>query len=156
VGFNKVIMQGNITRDCELRYSTGGSAIAKTAIAVSRKFTSNGEKKEETCFVDVTFFGRSAEVANQYLLKGSSVLIEGRLVHEQWVDNENNKRSKHSIISESMQMLGSKDDGQRSAPEVEYQDAGGNVTGREEYSAGRERASEPKPVPTYETEEIPF
>ena len=106
--FNKIILVGNLTRDIELRYSQGGSAIAKSAIATSRKFTSNGEKKEEVCFVDITFFGRSGEVANQYLRKGSKILVEGRLQFEQWTDQNGQKRSKHSVIVESMQMLDSK------------------------------------------------
>lgn len=129
--YNKVILVGNMTRDIELRYSQGGSAIAKTAIATSRKFTVNGEKKEETCFVDITFFGRSGEVANQYLRKGSKILIEGRLSFEQWVDQASGqKRSKHSVIVESMQMLDSRGDG---GIPVERQDAAGNTTGHGEY-----------------------
>ncbi len=110
--FNKIILVGNLTRDIELRYSQSGMGIAKTAIATSRKFTSNGEKKEEVCFVDITFFGRSAEVANQYLRKGSKILVEGRLSFEQWVDQNGQKRSKHSVIVETMQMLDSKSDNQ--------------------------------------------
>ena len=108
--FNKIILVGNLTRDIELRYSQSGMGIAKSAIATSRKFTSNGEKKEEVCFVDITFFGRSAEVANQYLRKGSKILVEGRLNFEQWVDQNGQKRSKHSVIVETMQMLDSKGD----------------------------------------------
>ena len=108
--FNKIILVGNLTRDIELRYSQAGMGIAKTAIATSRKFTSNGEKKEEVCFVDITFFGRSAEVANQYLRKGSKILVEGRLQFEQWVDQNGQKRSKHSVIVETMQMLDSRGD----------------------------------------------
>lgn len=109
--YNKVILVGNLTRDIELRYSQNGSAIAKTAIATSRKFSLNGEKKEETCFVDITFFGRSGEVANQYLRKGSKILVEGRLSFEQWVDQTNGqKRSKHSVIVETMQMLDGRND----------------------------------------------
>ena len=110
--YNKVILVGNLTRDIELRYSQGGMGIAKTAIATSRKFTTNGEKKEEVCFVDITFFGRSAEVANQYLRKGSKILVEGRLNFEQWVDQNGQKRSKHSVTAETMQMLDSKGDNQ--------------------------------------------
>lgn len=110
--YNKVILVGNLTRDIELRYSQGGMGIAKTAIATSRKFTTNGEKKEEVCFVDITFFGRSAEVANQYLRKGSKILVEGRLNFEQWVDQNGQKRSKHSVTVETMQMLDSKGDNQ--------------------------------------------
>jgi single-strand DNA-binding protein len=110
--YNKVILVGNLTRDIELRYSQGGMGIAKTAIATSRKFTVNGEKKEEVCFVDITFFGRSAEVSNQYLRKGSKILVEGRLNFEQWVDQNGQKRSKHSVTVETMQMLDSKGDNQ--------------------------------------------
>ena len=108
--FNKVILVGNLTRDIELRYTQSGSGIANTSIATSRKFTQNGEKKEEVCFVEITFFGRSSEVANQYLRKGSKILVEGRLKFDQWVDQNGQKRSKHSVIVETMQMLDSKGD----------------------------------------------
>jgi len=110
--YNKVIMVGNLTRDIELRYSQSGMGIANTAIATSRKFTSNGEKKEEVCFVDITFFARSAEIANQYLRKGSKILVEGRLNFDQWQDQNGQKRSKHSVVVETMQMLDSKGDNQ--------------------------------------------
>jgi single-strand DNA-binding protein len=106
--YNKVVLVGNLTRDIELRYSQGGMGIAKTALATTRKFTVNGEKKEDVCFVDITFFGRSAEVSNQYLRKGSKILIEGRLNFDQWVDQEGQKRSKHSVTVEVMQMLDTK------------------------------------------------
>lgn len=107
--YNKVIMVGNLTRDIEIRFTQGGLAVANTALATSRKFKSpTGEQKEETCFVDITFFARSAEIANQYLRKGSKILIEGRLNFEQWSDQNGAKRSKHTIVVESMQMLDSK------------------------------------------------
>ncbi|QOP44221.1 single-stranded DNA-binding protein [Sulfurimonas sediminis] len=125
--FNKIILVGNLTRDIELRYSQGGMGIAKTAIATSRKFTSNGEKKEEVCFVDITFFGRSAEVANQYLRKGSKILVEGRLNFEQWVDQNGQKRSKHSVIVETMQMLDSKGDNQGGGYNAPAQNSGYNA-----------------------------
>ena len=118
--FNKVILVGNLTRDIELRYSQTGMGIAKAAIATSRRFSTNGEKKEEVCFVDITFFGRSAEVANQYLRKGSKILVEGRLTLEQWVDQNGQKRSKHSVTVETMQMLDSK--GDNSAPSYSNSD----------------------------------
>ncbi len=110
--FNKIILVGNLTRDIELRYSQAGMGIANTAIATSHKFTQNGEKKEEVCFVDITFFGRSAEVANQYLRKGSKILVEGRLKLDSWVDQNGQKRSKHSVTVATMQMLDSKGDSQ--------------------------------------------
>ncbi|MDL0089734.1 single-stranded DNA-binding protein [Campylobacter gastrosuis] len=104
--FNKVVLVGNLTRDIELRYTPSGSAIGNTGIAVTRKFTTNGEKREETCFIDISFFGKYAEIANQYLNKGSKVLIEGRLVFQQWTDNNGQNRSKHSVSVENMEMLG--------------------------------------------------
>jgi len=112
MSYSKIILVGNLTRDIELRYSQSGMGIANTAIATSRKFTSNGEKKEEVCFVDITFFARSAEIANQYLRKGSKILVEGRLNFDQWVDQNGGKRSKHSVVVETMQMLDSKGDNQ--------------------------------------------
>jgi len=109
--YNKVILVGNLTRDIEMRFSQNGLGIAKSAIATSRKFKSNsGEQKEEVCFVDITFFGRSAEIANQYLHKASKILIEGRLIFEQWTDQNGQKRSKHGVTVDIMQMLDSKAD----------------------------------------------
>ena len=106
--FNKVVLVGNLTRDIELRYLQSGTAIGKAGIAVTRKYSgANGERKEETCFIDIDFFGRTAEVANQYLHKGSKVLIEGRLKFDQWQDQNGQNRSKHSISVENMEMLNS-------------------------------------------------
>jgi len=111
--YNKIILAGNLTRDVEVRYTQGGSAIGSTAIATSRKFKSaTGEQKEEVLFVDLTFFGRTAEIANQYLRKGSKVLVDGRLKLDQWTAQDGTKRSKHSVTVENLQMLGSKDDAQ--------------------------------------------
>ena len=103
---NKVIMIGHLARDIELRYTQSQMAIGKTAIAVTRKYTLNGEKREETCFIDLTFFGKQAEIANQYLSKGSKLLVEGRLKFDQWTDNNGQNRSKHTVAVESMEMLG--------------------------------------------------
>ena len=105
--FNKVIMVGNLTRNIELKYLPTGSAIAKSAIATSYKYKSTtGEQKDEVCFLDFNIFGRSAEIANQYLKKGSKVLLEGRLIFEQWNDSSGGTRSKHSLRVDVMKMLG--------------------------------------------------
>jgi single-strand DNA-binding protein len=107
--YNKIILAGNLTRDVEVRYTQGGSAIGNTAIATSRKFKSaTGEQKEEVLFVDLTFFGRTAEIANQYLRKGSKVLVDGRLKLDQWTAQDGSKRSKHSVTVENLQMLNTK------------------------------------------------
>ena len=103
---NKVIMIGHLVRDIELRYTQSQMAIGKTAIAVTRKYTLNGEKREETCFIDITFFGKQAEIANQYLGKGSKLAVEGYLKFEQWQDNNGQNRSKHTVAVENMTMLG--------------------------------------------------
>jgi single-strand DNA-binding protein len=106
---NKVILLGNLAKDIELRHTGAGTAVANTSIATNRKFKgANGDTREEVMFVDVTFFGRVAEIANQYLSKGSKVLVEGRLVLEQWTDQSGGKRSKHSVTVENLQMLDGK------------------------------------------------
>lgn len=127
--FNKVVLVGNLTRDIEMRYAPSGTAIGATGIAVTRKFTTNGEKREETCFVDISFFGRTAEVANQYLSKGSKILVEGRLRYEQWNDQNGQTRSKHTIVVENMEMLGSNPN--RGAGNAEFGGQGGNPYGEE-------------------------
>ena len=104
--FNRIVLVGHLTRDIELRYTQSGAAIGSCGIAVTRKFNVNGEKREETCFIDITFFGKQAEIANQYLGKGSKLLVEGRLKFDQWTDNNGNNRSKHTVAVENMEMLG--------------------------------------------------
>ncbi|PAF46509.1 single-stranded DNA-binding protein [Helicobacter sp. 12S02634-8] len=107
--YNKVIMVGNLTRDVELRYLPSGSALATLGLASNRRYKKqDGSQGEEVCFIDVKLFGRAAEVANQYLHKGSKVLIEGRLTLESWTDQSGTKKSKHTITAESMQMLDGK------------------------------------------------
>ena len=123
--YNKVIIIGNLTRDIEdIRYLPSGSAVATLGLASNRRYNKqDGTKGEETCFVDVKLFGRTAEVAKQYLRKGSKVLIEGRLNFESWSDQSGQKRSKHTIIAESMQMLDSKGGGEYSQNDGYSQDS---------------------------------
>lgn len=104
--FNRIVLVGHLTRDIELRYTQSGAAIGSSGIAVTRKFSVNGEKREETCFIDITFFRKQAEIANQYLSKGSKLLVEGRLKFDQWTDNNGQNRSKHTVSVENMTMLG--------------------------------------------------
>jgi single-strand DNA-binding protein len=107
--FNKVILVGNLTRDPELRYAPKGTAIAKIGLAINRSWrTETGETREETTFVDVDAFGRTAENIGQYMRKGSPILVEGRLRLETWDDKQTNqKRSKLSVVAEVVQFLGS-------------------------------------------------
>jgi len=155
--YNKIILAGNLTRDIEIKYTQSGSAIGNTAIATSRKFKSaTGEQKEEVLFVDLTFFGRTAEIANQYLRKGSKVLVDGRLKLDQWTAQDGSKRSRHSVTVENLQMLGSKDE---SAPMGgnEYSKQGGsdyNAPSNDSYSQPAPSAPKAAPQPTSNIPEI--
>jgi single-strand DNA-binding protein len=105
--YNKVILVGNLTRDPELRYTPSGTAVTEIGLAVNdRRKNANGEWVDETTFVDITLWARQAEVASEYLTKGSNVLIEGRLKLDSWENNEGQKRSKLKVVGERMQMLG--------------------------------------------------
>ena len=110
---NKVMLMGNLTRDPEVRYTPKGTAVAELGMAVNRVFTAeNGEKREETTFVDVTLWGRTAEIAGEYLKKGRPVFIEGRLQLDTWDDKQTGqKRSKLKVVGEAMQLLGSRGGG---------------------------------------------
>jgi single-strand DNA-binding protein len=108
--FNRVLLMGNCTRDPEVRYTPKGTAVAELGLAVNRVYTAdNGEKREEVTFVDVTLWGRQAEIAGEYLKKGRPVFIEGRLQMDTWDDKQTGqKRSKLKIVGEMMQLLGSR------------------------------------------------
>ncbi len=109
--YNKMIAIGNLTKDIEFKTLPSGNALAKGSIATSHKHKgSDGTQKEEVCFLDFTIFGRMAEVANQYLKKGSKVMLEGRLALDEWTGTDGQKRTKHSLIVAEMKMLGSKND----------------------------------------------
>ena len=142
--YNKIILAGNLTRDVEVRYTQGGSAIGNTAIATSRKFKSaSGEQKEEVLFVDITFFGRTAEIANQYLRKGSKVLVDGRLKLDQWTAQDGSKRSKHSVTVENLQMLGSKGENEAGMGGGGYN----NAPAQDTYSQPAPSQAAPKAAP---------
>lgn len=114
--YNRVILVGNLTRDIEVRYTPGGTAVAELGLAVNRSYTDRqtNQKKEEVTFVDVTLWGRQAEVAGEYLSKGRSVLIEGRLQLDQWEDKQTgDKRSKLRVVAEAMQFLGGNSQGRQ-------------------------------------------
>ena len=112
--YNKVTIIGNLTRDIELRTTPSGASVADVGLAVNRvRKGDDGQKIEEVTFVDVTLWGRQAEVAAQYLGKGKPVFIEGRLQMDTWTDKETRKqRSKLKIVGENLQLLGSKGDSQ--------------------------------------------
>ena len=105
--FNRVILLGNLTRDVQLRYLPNETAVTDIGLAVNdQRKDSRGEWVQETVFVDVTVWGRTAEVAAQYLSKGSPVLIEGRLKFEKW-EQDGKTRSKLKVVCDKLQLLGS-------------------------------------------------
>lgn len=108
--YNRVVLVGNLTRDPELRYIPSGTAVSEIGLAVNDRVKKGDQWVDETTFVDVTLWARTAEVANQYLNKGSSVLIEGRLKLDTW-EKDGQKRSKLRVVADKMQMLGGKGEG---------------------------------------------
>jgi single-strand DNA-binding protein len=148
--FNKVILLGNLTRDPEIRYTPKGTAVTEIGLAVNRVYMGeNNEKREEATFVDVTLWGRTAEIAGEYLKKGRPVFIEGRLQLDTWEDKQSGqKRSKLKVVGEGLQLLGSRPSGSSAAPA----EAG------DEPSSARSSAPPPKsPAPAEpDDDEIPF
>ena len=108
--FNRVVLVGNLTKDIELRHTKNNTAVTDISIAVNERVKRNEQWVDEVHFFDITLWGRLAEIAAEYLSKGSSVLIEGRLKHDRW-EQDGQKRSKVGIVGEKMQMLGGKGGG---------------------------------------------
>jgi len=105
--FNKVILIGNLTKDPELRYTPQGKAVANTVIAINRKFKLNEEMKEDVAFVPVVFWGKTAEVVNQYCHKGSPLMVEGRIQTRSW-EKDGGKKYATEVVAENIQLLGGK------------------------------------------------
>lgn len=109
---NKVMLIGNLTRDPELRYTPSGSAVCEFGMAVNRVWKSqDGNKQEEATFIDITTWGKTAEFVNQYLAKGRRIFVEGRLKYDQWTSPEGQKRSKLTVVAETVQFLDSRGEG---------------------------------------------
>ncbi len=142
---NRVILAGNLTRDPQLSYTPNNTAVCKFGMAINRTWTdrSSGEKREETCFVDLTAFGRQAEVINQYMGKGRSLLVEGRLHFSQWTNAEGQKRSKLEVVVDNFQFIGGR---------------GGEGGGRPGQEAGAGAASgwSDEPPPPAGDDDVPF
>ncbi len=112
---NKVFLMGNLTREPELRYTPGSNmAVCEFGMAINRRFQSNGQEKDDTCFLDIVVWGKQAESCQRYLQKGASVFVEGRLVYEQWTERETQKkRSRIRVTAERVQFMsaGRREDG---------------------------------------------
>ena len=122
--FNRVILVGNVTRDPELKMLSSGTAVCEIGLAVNERYKNkSGEWVEEPTYVDITLWGRTAEVANQYLSKGSPAMIEGRLKLETW-EKDGQKRSKLKVIGERLQLLGQRGSPQRQEAGAASEDRG--------------------------------
>lgn len=109
--YNKIILVGNLTRDPQLKYLPSQMAIVEFGLAVNHKYkTKTGEERDEVLFIDVSAFGKTAEVLNQYCTKGKQLLVEGRLKYDTWEDKQGGgKRSKHSVVVDNFQFLGGRE-----------------------------------------------
>ncbi len=142
---NKVMLIGNLTRDPQLSYLPSQTPVVELGLAVNRNYTTKeGEKREETCFVDCRAFGRQAEVINKYLSKGRPVFIEGRLTYDTWTAQDGSKRSKHRVTIESFQFLGGGGSGRNDSQQ-------GNAG-----YGGDQRTQQSESYPQDQDDDIPF
>lgn len=177
---NKVMIIGNLTADPDVRTTPRGNSVTELRLAVNRMSSgpNDGERREETTYLDVTCWGRTAEIAAQYLSKGRPVFIEGRLQQDTWEDKQTGqRRSKIRIVAENMQLLGSRDGGGASQQGGGYQQRssnygnngggyqqggyanGGNYGGGYSNGGGyqqRPQQTPPPPMPAEEDDDIPF
>ncbi|HAK96738.1 MAG TPA: single-stranded DNA-binding protein [Planctomycetes bacterium] len=145
MNLNKVLVAGRLTRDVQLKRTPSGAAVADIGVAVNRTFTdASGQKREETCFVDVVLWRKQAELCHKYLRKGSPIFIEGRLTLDSWEDREGQRRSKLRVVADNFQFVG------------------GDRAGREEFAQAPAAAAEAAPeavpddVPPEPAGDIPF
>jgi len=109
--FNKIMLMGNLTRDPQLSYLPSQTPVVEFGLAVNRTWKDkDGEKREETCFVDCRTYGKPAEILNQYMAKGRPLFVEGRLQYQTW-EKDGQKRSKHVVIVDNFQFIGGNDRG---------------------------------------------
>jgi single-strand DNA-binding protein len=160
---NRVLLIGNLTRDPEVRYTPKGTAVADIGLAVNRTIPGEeGERREEVTFIDITLWGRQAEIAEQYLKKGRPVFIEGRLQLDSWDDKQTGqKRSKLKVVAENMQLLGSRQDSEGGGGS--YGSGGGapSSTGGSPQRRPTSQTPAPRPEPRdpdldAEPDDIPF
>ncbi|KAB2647675.1 MAG: single-stranded DNA-binding protein [Verrucomicrobia bacterium] len=141
--YNKVMIIGNLTRDPEIKYTPKGTAIADIGLAVNRNYTTeSGEKREEVTFIDVTLWGRVAEIVGEYCKKGRPLFVEGRLQLDSWDDKATGqKRSKLKVVGENIQLLGSREGGSGGGEHGE-----GRNEGRTENRPAQSRSAPSRPA----------
>jgi len=105
VSYNKVILIGNLTKDPEIRYTPSGTPVANFRLAVNHKYKQGEGLKEDVCYIDVVVFGKQAENCGQYLNKGQSVIVDGRLQERRWETEDGQKRSKHEVVAQAVRFM---------------------------------------------------
>lgn len=129
MNYNKVMLAGNLTRDPQLSYLPSQTAVVDFGMAINRKWKgSDGQQKEETCFVDCQAFGRTAENLNKYMTKGQPLFIEGRLKFDSWTTKDGSKRSKHKVVIDNFHFL---PDGQQHDPQAPRQEPASDDNGND-------------------------
>lgn len=171
--FNKVTMLGHLTRDLELKYTPNGLAVARSSIATSYKYKAQtGEQREEVCFIEFTLIGRIAEVSNQYIKKGSKVLLDGRLIFEQWTAQDGTNRSRHTLRVDEIKYLDSKQDNasaynsnmttqqgydnHHNSNNTHYANQGYNNYNNEDYNKQQNQNRYDDNIPDIDIDEVPF
>jgi len=158
--YNKVMLMGNLTKNPELRYTPGGSAVCDIGLAVNRRYLVGDQEKEETCFVDVVVWAKQAESCGKYLQKGSPVFIEGRLKNDNWEDKDGKKRTRLRIVAERVQFLSSRrDDQKKNNTSYQQDEASSNNFAQKTYD--RQAQMPPPPPETFDNveeveDDIPF
>lgn len=166
---NHVILIGRLTRDAELKYTSGGMAVCKFAIAVNRRKKNGDQWVEEASFFDIVLWGRTGETLNQYLVKGKQVAVEGELHQNRW-EQDGQARSKIEIMANNVQLLGGNSGGQGNAPGNSASNSGSGTYGGNTPASGnssgpyqKRPVSEPAPssymddgVPQDFPDDIPF
>ncbi|TVQ63208.1 MAG: single-stranded DNA-binding protein [Phycisphaerales bacterium] len=157
--YNKVLLMGNLTRDVEVRHTSGNQAVANLGLAVNRRYkTASGESREEVTFVDCEAWGRTAEVMAQYLAKGRPVFIEGRLKLDQWESKDGTKQSKLKVVVDTFQFVdsgggqGGGGGGQRGGS----RGGGGGGGGGQRYEEDAPAGARSAPADDFADDDIPF
>ncbi|MBI3811166.1 MAG: single-stranded DNA-binding protein [Nitrospirae bacterium] len=125
VSYNKVILIGNLTKDPEVRYTPSGTPVANFRLAVNHKYKQGEDLKEEVCYIDIVVFGKQAENCGQYLNKGQSVIVDGRLQERRWETEDGQKRSKHEVVAQAVRFMPKR--GDAAAPSGKAESVAGDL-----------------------------
>ncbi len=154
---NKVILVGRLGRDPETRYTGGGQAVANFSVATDETYKDrNGERQKRTEWHRITVWGKQAEIAQQYLKKGSLVFIEGRIQSREWQDKEGQKRTSYDIVANNFRMLGGRADSAAAGASAGAMAGGAPRGGDDLDAAGHDEPAAPSAAPEISDEDIPF